>query len=294
VDRRRFLSLAPAALTAAPARAEPLRRPLPHVPGGVPIVGMGTWLTFDVADDPGAVAQRREVLRRFFAAGGGMIDSSPMYGRAERLLGELLPTVAHPGLVSATKVWTPFERLGPSQLELSHTLWREPRLDVLLVHNLLGWRGHLKTLRRWKEEGRVRAIGVSTSHGNRYDEAERVLRSEPLDVFQITWNLADRRAEPLMHLAAERGMAVVVNRPFDGGQLFDRVGGRPLPAWAAEMDCANWAQVFLKWVVSHPAVTCAIPATRRPGHMDENMGAARGRLPDAAWRHRVLAALDLA
>jgi diketogulonate reductase-like aldo/keto reductase len=293
MDRRRFLLLAPAVLAAAPVCAEPLRRPIPHVPGGVPLVGMGTWLTFDVGDDPGGVAQRREVLRRFFAAGGGMIDSSPMYGRAERLLGELLPALPHAGLVSATKVWTPFERLGPSQLELSLALWHEPRFDVLLVHNLLNWRGHLTTLRRWQDEGRVRAIGVSTSHGNRYDEAERVLRSEPLDVFQITYNLADRRAEPLMRLAAERGLAVVVNRPFDGGQLFDRVEGRPLPAWAAEAGCANWAQVFLKWVVSHPAVTCAIPATRQPRHMDENMGAARGPMPDAAWRQRVAAALDV-
>jgi diketogulonate reductase-like aldo/keto reductase len=295
VDRRRFLALAPAAFAAAPAQGQALRRPIPNVPGGVPLVGMGTWLTFDVGDDPGAVAQRHEVLQRFFAAGGGMIDSSPMYGRAERLLGELLPTLPHAGrLVAATKVWTPFERLGPSQLELSLKLWREPRFDVLLVHNLLNWRAHLKTLRQWKDEGRARAIGISTSHGNRHDDAERVLRSEPLDVLQITYNLADRRAEPLMSLAAERGMAVVVNRPFDGGQLFERVVHKPLPAWAAEIDCANWAQVFLKWVVSHPAVTCAIPATRQPRHMDENMGAARGRLPEAGSRRRMVAALEAA
>src|SRR5206468_4035828 len=141
--------------------------------------------------------------QRFFAAGGGMIDSSPMYGRAERVLGELLPGVAPAGrLVAATKVWTPFERLGPGQLELSRTLWRVPRFDVLLVHNLLNWRAHLKTLRQWKDEGRVRAIGVSTSHGSRHDDAERAIRSEPLDVLQITYNLADTRAEPLMNLAA--------------------------------------------------------------------------------------------
>src|SRR5258706_8121277 len=234
MDRRRFLCTAPAALSALPdalaARTLPALR--------VPVIGMGTWRTFDVGDDPGEAAQRREVLQRFFAAGGGMIDSSPMYGRAQQLLGELLPTVPHEGkLASETKVWTPFDALGPGQLEHSLRLWRVPRFDVLLVHNLLNWRAHLKTLRQWKEEGRVRFIGVSTSHGSRHDEAERVIRGEPLDVLQITYNFADTRAEPVMNLAARRGLAVVINRPFDGGELFDRVGRPPLPAWAAEVGC---------------------------------------------------------
>ena len=295
MDRRRFLSLAPAAVaaTASSARAQPvapLRRLVPHLGASIPVVGMGTWLTFDAGDDAGEVAQRREVLRRFFAAGGGMIDSSPMYGRAERLLGELLPSVPHEGrLFAATKVWTPFDRLGPAQFEDSLRLWRVPRFDVLLVHNLLNWRAHLPSLRQWKEQGRVRSIGVSTSHGSRHDEAERVIRNEPLDVLQITYNFADTSAEPLMNLAAERGLAVVINRPFDGGALFRRAGGRPLPAWAGELDCANWAQFFLKWVVAHPAVTCAIPATHQPAHMDENMGAGLGRMPDATWRRRMQA-----
>ena len=316
MDRRRFLRVTPAAWLAAaavahaqPLHAQPLQsqplqsqplqsqllRRFPGIAEGVPPIGMGTWLTFDIGDDPGELARRREVLQRFFAAGGGVIDSSPMYGSAERVLGALLPTLPHAGrLVAETKVWTPFERLGAGQIELSQRLWGVPRFDVLLVHNLLDWRAHLKTLRRWKDEGRVRAIGVSTSHGSRHDEAERILRSEPLDVLQITYNLADARAEPLMNLAAERGLAVVINRPFDGGALFDRVARRPLPAWAADLDCTRWSQLFLKWVVAHPAVTCAIPATRRPDHMDENMGAARGRLPDAAARRRIEAALAAA
>jgi diketogulonate reductase-like aldo/keto reductase len=211
-----------------------------------------------------------------------------MYGRAERLLGELLPTLAHAGrLVAASKVWTPFDRLGPGQLEHSLTLWKLPRFDVLLVHNLLNWRDHLKTLRRWKDEGRVRRIGVSTSHGRRHDEAMRVLRSEPLDVLQITYNFADTSAEPVMNLAAERGLAVVINRPFDGGDLFQRVGRAPLPAWAPEVGCRDWPQFFLKWIVSHPAVTCAIPATRDPAHLDQNMAAAQGPRPDAAARLRM-------
>ncbi len=292
LDRRRFLSL-PAALVAGMATAaqapSPLRRPLGRGGDTVPVIGLGTWLTFDVGDVSYEVDQRREVLRRFFAAGGGLVDSSPMYGQSERLLGELLPSVPHAGkLVAESKVWTPFGPMGGGQLEHSLRLWGLPRFDVLLVHNLLNWSAHLKTLRRWQEEGRVRHIGVSTSHGNKHDEAERVLRSEPLDVLQITYNLADTRAERLMELAAERGMSVVINRPFDGGHLFDRVGRRVLPAWAAEIGCANWAQFFLKWVVSHPAVTCAIPATRRADHLDENMGAGWGRLPDAAMRGRML------
>jgi diketogulonate reductase-like aldo/keto reductase len=296
MDRRRFMSFVPTLAAgmplAMPAQAQSLlRRPLGRRGDSVPVIGLGTWLTFDVGDDPAEAAQRGEVLRHFFAAGGGLIDSSPMYGGAERLLGELLPNLlqARGQLVAESKVWTPLDALGPGQLERSLRLWGVPRFDVLLVHNLLNWRAHLKTLRRWQDEGRVRHIGVSTSHGNKHDEAERVLRSEPLDVLQITYNFADTRAERLMNLAAERGLAVIINRPFDGGAMFDRVGGRPLPPWAAELGCANWAQYFLKWVIAHPAVTCAIPATRRPEHLDENMRAGIGALPDAAARQRMQA-----
>ena len=290
MHRRQLLALAPALLAAAAIPAFAVSRGFARSSESVPPIGLGTWLTFNVGDDSVQQAQRREVLQRFFAAGGGMIDSSPMYGRAEWLLGQLLPGVPHQGrLVAATKVWTPFERWGPSQLEESLKLWGVPRFDVLLVHNMLNWRAHLKTLRQWKEQGRVRFIGISTSHGRAHDEAERLLRSEALDVLQITYNLADARAEPLMELAAERGMGVVINRPLDGGALFDRVGGRTLPEWAAEFDAHSWAQCFLKWVVSHPAVSCAIPATRVPAHLDDNMAAGRGRMPDAAQRRRLQA-----
>jgi len=291
MDRRRFLEFTSLlAAGGAKAQSAPIRRVIPRSGEALTVIGLGTWLTFDVGNDPAEQLQRQEVLRRFFAAGGGMIDSSPMYGRAEGLLGELLRGVPHDGrLVAATKVWTPFDRWGPGQLERSLQLWGVPRFDVLLVHNLLNWRAHLKTLRQWKEQGRVRYIGVSTSHGSRHDEAQQLIRNEPLDVLQITYNLSDASAAPVMNLAAERGLAVVINRPFDGGGLFSRVRERPLPAWAREMGCDNWAQSFLKWVVSHPAVTCTIPATRNPAHLDENMGAGRGRLPDAAWRQRMQA-----
>ncbi len=293
MDRRHFMATAGAwatGSTLAQAAQEPVRRPLEGGGDSVPAIGLGTWLTFDVSSDAVELAQRGEVLRRFFAAGGGMIDSSPMYGNAEHVLGRLLPSQAHTGrLVAATKVWTPFDRIGRQQLENSLRLWGLLRFDVVLVHNLVNWQGHLKTLRAWKEQGRVRHIGISTSHGHRHDEAGRVLRSEPLDVLQITYNLADTRAEPLMQLAADRGMAVVINRPYDGGHLFARVAGRPLPAWAGEAGCADWPQFFLKWIVAYPAVTCAIPATRNPAHLDQNMRAGRGPWPDVAQRSRMAA-----
>jgi len=290
MHRRQLVALAPALLAASLAPAATPRRAFARSAEVLPPIGLGTWLTFNVGDDSTQQQQRREVLQRFFAAGGGMIDSSPMYGRAEWLLGQLLPTVPHQGrLIAASKVWTPFDRWGPSQLEESLKLWGLPRFDVLLVHNLLNWRAHLKTLRQWKERGRVRVIGISTSHGRAHDEVERLLRTETLDVLQITYNLADTSAEPLLELAAERGMGVVINRPLDGGALFDRVSGRTLPEWAAEFDAHSWAQCFLKWVVSHPAVSCAIPATRVPAHLDDNMAAGRGRMPDAAQRRRLQA-----
>ena len=292
MDRRSFLSaLAVSAL--APARSvaqerAPLAHAIPKSGERIPVIGMGTWLTFDVGDNAAERARRKQVLERFFAAGGGMIDSSPMYGRAERLLGDLLPQVEHRDrLFSATKVWTAYERVGPTQMTESLRLWKLPRFDLMQVHNLLNWRGHVKAVRAGKDEGRWRYIGVTTSHGNKHDEMAVALKSEPWDFMQITYNLADPSAEALMNLAAERGIAVIVNRPFDGGLLFNHVGQRPLPPWATEIGCANWAQFFLKWVVSYPAVTCAIPATTNPAHMIENMGARLGPLPDAAMRRRM-------
>lgn len=295
MDRRSFLTIAstlagaagaagPAFCASSPRRA----RTMPRNGASIPAIGMGTWLTFDIDERPVVREQRREVLRRFFAAGGGMIDSSPMYGRAERVLGELLADLPHQGrLLAATKVWTALDRVGPRQLEESLRLWRLPRFDLLLVHNLLNWRAHLKTLRAWKDQGRARWIGVSTSHGRKHDEIAHIMRTEPIDAIQITYSLADASAEPVLALAAERGIAVIVNRPFDGGLLFNTIGARPLPPWTGEFDCANRAQFFLKWILAHPAVTCAIPATTQPAHMDQNMGAGIGALPDAALRRRM-------
>ena len=293
MNRRAALrvGLAAAALGALPAAAQGRARLSRAIPGSkepLPVIGMGTWLTFDVGEGTVERQRRRLVLQRFFDAGGGMIDSSPMYGRAERVVGDLL-RLPHAGrLFSASKVWTPSERVGRTQLAESERLWGLPRLDLQQVHNMLSWPAHLRTLREWKEAGRIRYIGITTSHGRKHDEMEAVLKREPFDFVQFTYNLADRSVEQrLLPLAADRGIAVVINRPFDGGLLFNAVGTRPLPAWAAEIGCANWAQFMLKWIVGHPAVTCAIPATSDPDHMRENMGAGVGVLPDAAMRLRM-------
>lgn len=292
MDRRSFVAAASALLTAPSLRAQPatLTRAIPRTGERLPAVGMGTWLTFDVGEAPAERAQRRRVLEEFFAAGGGMIDSSPMYGRAEKVVGDLLQQVPHAGkLFSATKVWTAFDRVGRAQMNDSLKLWGLARFDLQQIHNLLNWRGHVKSLREWKGEGRVRYIGVTTSHGRAHDELEAILRREPFDFVQFTYSLADRSVEQrLLPLAAERGIAVIANRPFDGGALLDRLQHRKLPPWAREIDCANWAQLCLKWIVAHPAVTCVIPATANPAHMAENMGALRGRQPDAGMRRRML------
>ncbi|HDP88480.1 MAG TPA: aldo/keto reductase [Thioalkalivibrio sp.] len=263
-----------------------IRRPIPASDEWLPVIGLGTWLTFDVYQPE----SRLPVMRAFFEHGGGLIDSSPMYGEAEAVIGWCLERLGHPpGLFSATKVWTPGVATAPGQLADSLRLWGLERLDLQQIHNLVQWQRHIETLKAWKAEGRIRYLGVTTSHGRRHDELEQVMRTQPLDFVQFTYNVIDREAERrLLPLAAERGIAVIINRPFRGGSLFNRVRGRPLPPWAGEIDCANWAQFFLKYLVSHPAVTCAIPATTQAAHLHENMGAGRGRLPDAALRQDML------
>ena len=252
----------------------------------LPVVGVGTWITFNVTSEAPLVP----VLRHFFDRGGAIVDSSPMYGRSEAVIGKLLAqTMKRERLFSATKVWTYGKALGRRQFEQSKTLWGVARFDLVQIHNMLQWETHLETLKELKAAGELRYIGITTSHGRRHDELERALSKERFDFVQFTYSLADRSVEQrLLPLAAERGIAVVVNRPFDGGDLFSVVKGKPLPAWAREFDCENWAQFFLKFIVSHPAVTCAIPATSSRAHMGENMGALYGRLPDAPLRARML------
>ena len=286
------------ALALGPGRADaaraPLTRPIPSSGERIPLIGVGSWLTFDTGAGSGALERLQPVLQTFFDHGGRLIDSSPMYGTAERVIGELLGRVkGRESLFAASKVWIYGQALGRRQMEASRKLWGVPRFDLMQIHNMLDWEGHLEVLREMKREGRIRYIGITTSHGRRHDELLRAMRKADFDFVQFTYGLHDRDPEnQLLPLAAERRMAVIANRPFDGGALFGRVQGKPLPDWAAGIDCANWAQVFLKFVVSHPAVTCAIPATSNPSHMLENMGANFGRLPDAALCRRMAQYFD--
>lgn len=297
-QRRQFLQWLAglgAAVTLGPGIAAPnqnaIRKAIPASGETIPVIGMGSWLTFDVGDDEAARATRVQVLQTFFDRGGALIDSSPMYGSAQEVLGHGLRQIRNRNaLFAATKVWIYGQWLGIRQMETARELWGVARFDLMQIHNMLDWKAHLETLKAWKAEGRIRYIGITTSHGRRHQEMERAMATEPFDFVQLTYSLADRDVEQrLLPLAAERGIAVIINRPFDGGALFGTVRGKPLPAWAAEFDCTNWAQFFLKFIVSHPAVTCAIPATSRVAHMHENMGAGFGRLPDAETRRRMLA-----
>jgi diketogulonate reductase-like aldo/keto reductase len=296
VSRRAFLgSLAAlAALRGRTARAQVdpgpmLTKKIPVSGEEVPVIGMGSWITFNVGDDPTMRAERVLVLREFFDRGGAVIDSSPMYGSSEEVIGHCLAQIGNGRPFSATKVWTPLQMFGPGQMEDSRAYWGIERFDLMQVHNLLNWDGHLETLREDKAAGRIRYIGITTSHGRRHEELEQIMTEQPLDAVQFTYNILDREAEQrLLPLAAERRLAVIANRPFRRKQLFSLFEEHPLPEWAGEIDCANWAQFLLKFVVSHPAVTCAVPATSRIDHMQENMGALYGRLPDAALRERMI------
>ena len=261
--------------SAIAAPADMLTRPLPTTGERVPVIGMGSWITFNVGADQALRDTRAQVLAAFFARGGRVVDSSPMYGSSQEVIGYCLARV--PGadtLFSATKVWTWLQGDGPDQMAESRRLWGVPAFDLMQIHNLLGWEGHLETLLADRERGLLRHIGITTSPGRRHEEFEAIMASQPVDTVQITYNIVDREAERrLLPLAAERGLAVIINRPFKRKALFEAFARHPLPAWAAEFDAGNWAQFFLKFVVSHPAVTCAIPATSRVDHMHENMGA---------------------
>jgi len=251
---------------------------------------MGTARTFDVADDPQTMVQLAAVLRAFFDHGGALIDCSPMYGNAERILGQLLPMAdGRRRLFAATKVWIDGKEAGIEQMERSRELWGVKRFDLMQIHNLRDWRTHLDTLKAWKAQDRVRYIGITTSHGRDHEALQSILEQEALDFVQFSYNIEDRAAEErLLPLAADRGIATLINRPFQRGDLFRKVGNKPVPAWAADYGIASWAQFLLKFIVSHPAVTCAIPATSKTHHMIDNMGANHGALPDARTRQRMV------
>jgi len=270
--------------------AERLDKLIPRTDERIPAVGMGTWQTFHVGKDETLRNARTEVLRTFFDLGGSLVDSSPMYGTSEEVIGYALNHLDNKkNLFSATKVWTPFKAQGIYQLRSSHQLWGLNRFDLVQIHNLVAWQDHLELLLEWKKQGLVRYIGITTSHGRQHELFEQVMTTTPIDFVQFTYNILDREAEErLLPIAAERKLGVITNRPFQGGELFPRFARHPLPEWAGEFGCKNWAQFFLKFIISHPAVTCTIPATSNIDHMKENMGALNGQLPSEQERKKMI------
>lgn len=268
-----------------------LTRAIPSSGEPMPVIGLGSWITFNVGNDPRARDACADVVQAFFAGGGRMIDSSPMYGSSQPTIGYALARLGHPAaLFSAEKVWEGDVAQGAAQMEASRAFWSVPRFDLMQVHNLVAWREHLPRLFDMKAAGRLRYVGITTSHGRRHADLAQIMATQPIDFVQLTYNLQDRAAEQrLLPLARERGIAVIVNRPYRGGSIARALGPERLPGWAAEIDCASWAQAALKFIVTHPAVTCVIPATSQVVHMTENLGAARGRQPDAALRVRIAA-----
>jgi diketogulonate reductase-like aldo/keto reductase len=273
------LAMMPPLAHAAPS---PATRIIPADGRRLPVVGLGTWQTFDAGADPAARANLGPLLARFVELGGEVIDSSPMYGSAEGVVGELARERGlRPRLFLATKVWTRGTAAGIAQMQESLRRLASERIELMQVHNLQDWQKHLPTLRAWKAEGRIRYLGISHYAASAYAEVEAVLRSEPLDFLQINYSLAEQEsARRLLPLAAERGVAVLANRPFAEGALFRTVQGKALPAAAADHGCRSWAQVFLRWILAHPAVTCTIPASNRIDHLEDNMAAGIGPLPD--------------
>jgi diketogulonate reductase-like aldo/keto reductase len=296
--RRTFLQASLATVAAAhwpdalhAQQGPPARRPIPSTREEIPIVGLGTWITFNVGDDPVLRDECAGVMVAFFEAGGRMIDSSPMYGSSQPVIGYGLQKLGRPSaLFSAEKVWTSSAAAGPAQIEQSRRFWGVPKFDLVQVHNLLTWKPHLQTLFQMKAAGAVRYVGITTSEGRRHDLIEQIMRNEPIDFVQFSYNVVDREAEArVLPLASERGIAVIVNRPFRQGALTQRLKREPLPEWAAELGASSWAQLMLKFILSHPAVTVAIPATTRIDHVRENLSAAAGPMPDLAMRQRISA-----
>ncbi len=295
ISRRRFLKATCALSVLVAFRPHELlaaqtgviKRPIPSSGEQLSVIGMGTSRTFsnDVLKQ-----QLGEVMQAFFDHGGQLIDSSPMYGPAESLVGDLLKTTKNTeGLFVATKVWTNGKESGIAQMQESMRRMGVKVIDLMQIHNLHDWQTHIHTLREWKAQGKIRYLGITTSHGSRHTEFEKVMQATPLDFVQFSYNLVNRVAEQrIFPLAADKGIATVINRPFQRSQMFDTVKGKQLPLWAAEFDCTSWAQFFLKFVVSHPHVTNVIPATSKPEHMVDNMTAGYGRLPDAKIRERMI------
>jgi len=300
ITRRQFIAAGAAIASSlvlpatAGSTSTAIKKAIPKSGELLPVIGMGTSRTFDDSGDPQYIALLRDVTQAFFDLGGGMIDSSPMYGSAQQVLGQILPQIDNrQSLFAATKVWTRGKQAGEQQMEHSRQLWGINRFDLMQIHNLVDWETHLHTLRRMKAEGKIRYIGITTSHGRFHENLSSILKQHDIDFLQLSYNIVDREAEqPLLSIALDKGIAVIVNRPYQRGSLFRLVKGQPLPDWAEEIDCTSWGQYFLKFTVSHPAVTCAIPATSKVRHMRDNMHAGMGRLPDAGQRLKMIRYLE--
>lgn len=265
-------------------------RTIPSTKEALPVVGLGTWQTFDVGDSEQEKIPLKEVLKTLFEHGGTVIDSSPMYGRSEKIVGELSTEIKlNDKFFMATKVWTSGKDNGIKQMNESFALLKRKHIELLQIHNLVDWQTHLKTLRDWKAQGKIKYIGITHYTESAYASLENVMREHPIDFLQINYNLISRKAEErLLPLAQEKQIAVLINQPFESGNLFNRVRGKELPAWAKEFDSQSWGQFFLKFILSHPAVTCVIPGTSKPHHMLDNLGAGFGRLPDEKQKREML------
>ena len=266
-----------------------IKKSIPSTGESIPVIGLGTSRTFDVSQQ----AQQLEllpVLEAFFENGGTLVDSSPMYGAAQETVGRLLSKLDKPEtLFSATKVWIEGKQAGIEQMQQSMDLWGIDSFDLMQIHNLKDWQVHLETLREWQALGKIRYIGITTSHNRFHEELADIMNRESLDFVQFTYNIDNRISEQsLLPIAFDKGIAVLINRPFQRGDLFRKVKGKKLPEWAREIGINSWGQYFLKFAVSHPAVTCAIPATSKVKHMVDNMQAGYGDLPDAATRERMI------
>jgi diketogulonate reductase-like aldo/keto reductase len=300
MDRRELLvgglTMAAAAATGsshAAAGGPLITRKIPSSGEAIPVLGLGTSGPFEVGNSPAERAPLKEVLDAFFAAGGRLVDTSPMYSTAEGVLGDLFTPEMQKNVFLATKVWTRGEKDGIAQMNQSAERMKHAKLDLIQVHNLLDLDTHLKTLRAWKEQGKVRYIGITHYTVGSHSDLAKVIEREKLDFVQLNYSATTREAEDrLLPLAADKGVAVLVNRPFEDGKMFEAVKGKPLPPWAAEIDATSWGQVFLKYVFAHPAVTAAIPATGKVKHLEDNLAGARGRLPDAKLKAQIVAALS--
>ena len=283
-------TLLPMTATAQPQDKRLITRNIPGSGEALPVVGIGTYATFDVGPRAPERAELRQVLQEFAALGGSVIDSSPMYGEAERVVGDLTADLANrKQYFFATKVWTSGEQAGVRQMDQSFKLMRTATMDLMQIHNLLDLAAHTRTLRNWKADGKIRYMGITHYHEGAHAELEKLVKTKTYDTVQFNYSLTEREAEArLLPACADAGVAVIINRPFAQANLFGRVKGKALPPWTAEFDCHSWAQFFLKYLLGHPAVTCVIPGTRRVSHLKDNMQASFGRLPDAAMRRRML------